>query len=54
MRGTTALAPGACSLPPGAMRSTWRFSIYGHAQLLKLQVWADEAPEDFQLDGETV
>ena len=28
-------------------------TLYGHAQLLKLQVWADEAPEDFQLDGET-
>jgi hypothetical protein len=28
-------------------------TLYGQAQLLKLQVWADEVPEDFQLDGET-
>jgi transglutaminase-like putative cysteine protease len=28
-------------------------TIYGNAQLLNLQVWADEVPDDFQLDGET-
>jgi transglutaminase-like putative cysteine protease len=28
-------------------------TLYGNAQLLKLQVWADEVPDDFQLDDET-
>jgi transglutaminase-like putative cysteine protease len=29
-------------------------TVYGHAQLLTLQVWADEVPEDFHLDGATL
>jgi len=29
-------------------------TVYGHARLLKLQVWADEVPEDFHLDSETL
>ena len=29
-------------------------TVYGRAQLRTLQVWADEVPEDFHLDGETV
>jgi hypothetical protein len=28
-------------------------TLYGNAQLLNLQVWADEVPDHFQLDGET-
>ena len=53
MRGTIALAPGACSIATGRDAVDVAFwTLYGHAQLLELQVWADEVPEDFfELDG---
>jgi hypothetical protein len=28
-------------------------TVYGNAELVSLQVWADEVADNFQLDGET-